>query len=160
MGKTLVFIHGLESTSQGNKAQYFRKSFPEMIIEDYTGNLETRMQKLRRILKGKNNLVLVGSSYGGLMAAQFALEEESRVQKLILLAPALDIEGFEKAVVKKLHMPVILYHGTKDEVVNPYAVKKIAENTFARLEHHFVDDDHPLGSIFPTLPWSQLLEQK
>jgi len=57
-------------------------------------------------------------------------------------------------------MPVILYHGTKDEVVNPYAVKKIAENTFARLEHHFVDDDHPLGSIFPTLPWSQLLEQK
>jgi len=57
-------------------------------------------------------------------------------------------------------MPVILYHGTKDEVVNPYAVKKIAENTFAHLEHHFVDDDHPLGSIFPTLPWSQLLEQK
>jgi len=103
MKKTLVFIHGLESTSQGNKAQYFRKSFPEMIIEDYTGNLETRMQKLRRILKGKNNLVLVGSSYGGLMAAQFALEEESRVQKLILLAPALDIEGFEKPSSKIAH---------------------------------------------------------
>lgn len=160
MKKTLVFIHGLESTSRGNKAQYFRKSFPEMIIEDYTGNLETRMQKLRRILNGKNDLILVGSSYGGLMAAQFALEEESRVQKLILLAPALDIEGFEKAVVKKLHMPVILYHGTRDNVVNPHAVKKIAENTFTHLEHHFVDDDHPLGDIFPTLPWPRLLEEE
>jgi len=38
MGNTLVFIHGLESTSQGNKAQFFRKSFPQMIVEDYTGD--------------------------------------------------------------------------------------------------------------------------
>ncbi len=28
MKNTLVFIHGLESTSQGTKAQYFRKLFP------------------------------------------------------------------------------------------------------------------------------------
>jgi pimeloyl-ACP methyl ester carboxylesterase len=160
MEKTLVFIHGLESTSQGNKAQYFRKLFPQMIIEDYTGDFITRMRKLNRVLDGRDNLILVGSSFGGLMAARFALNNEPRVRKLILLAPALNIEGFADAVTKQLQIPVILYHGTQDEVVNPDAVKKIAERTFGRLEHHLVDDDHPLSNVFPTLPWSALLEQE
>ncbi len=159
MEYTLVFIHGLESTSQGNKAQYFRKWFPRMIIEDYTGDFQNRMQKLARILEGKDNLILAGSSYGGLMAARFALDNETRVQKLILLAPALNIEGFEKAVKQKLHIPTILYHGTKDDVVDPPAVRRIAEKTFEHLEYHLVDDDHPLNKIFPTLPWPKLLEQ-
>jgi len=159
MGNTLVFIHGLESTSQGNKAQFFQKSFPQMIVEDYTGDFETRMIKLKRILNGKNHLIIVGSSFGGLMAARFALDEEARVKKLILIAPALILEGFEDAASQKLQIPVIIYHGTRDEVVNPYDVKRIAEKTFARLEHHFVDDEHSLNKIFPTLPWAELLEQ-
>lgn len=158
MKYTLVFIHGLESTSQGTKGQYFRKLFPQMIIEDYTGDFEARMLKLTKILQGKNNLILVGSSYGGLMAARFALDHEPQVRKLILLAPALNIEGFENTVKRKLQVPVVLYHGTKDDVVDPYVVRKIAEKTFARLEHHFVDDDHPLTNVFPTLPWPALLD--
>lgn len=157
MKNTLVFIHGLESTSQGTKAQYFRKLFPEMIIDDYTGNFQIRMQKLKSILGGLDNLILVGSSFGGLMAAQFALDNETRVKKLILLAPALILEGFENAVKQKLQIPVILYHGTKDDVVNPDVVKKIAEKTFGRLEYHLVDDDHPLNNVFPTLDWPKLL---
>jgi pimeloyl-ACP methyl ester carboxylesterase len=157
MKNTLVFIHGLESTSQGTKAQYFRKMFPQMMIEDYTGDFQTRMQKLQSLLGGLDNLILVGSSYGGLMAARFALDHEPRVKKLILLAPALILEGFESAVKQKLQVPVILYHGTKDDVVNPGAVKIIAEKTFARLEYHLVDDDHPLSNVFPTLDWPKLL---
>jgi alpha-beta hydrolase superfamily lysophospholipase len=159
MRDTLVFIHGLESTSQGNKAQFFRKSFPQMIIEDYTGDFETRMMKLKKILNGKDNLILVGSSFGGLMAARFALDEEPKVKKLILIAPALILEGFENAASQKLQIPVIIYHGTQDDVVDPYAVKAIAEKTFAHLEHHLVDDDHSLNNVFPTLPWKELLEQ-
>lgn len=157
MENTLVFIHGLESTSQGTKAQYFKKNFPQMIIEDYTDDFKTRMRKLDRILDGKDHLILVGSSFGGLMAAQFALDHEERVTKLILIAPALTIEGFESAVKQKLQIPVILYHGMKDDVVDPYAVKKIAEKAFNHLEHHLVDDDHPLNNVFPRLPWPGLL---
>jgi predicted esterase len=157
MKNTLVFIHGLESTSQGTKAQYFRKLFPQMIIEDYIGDFQTRMQKLNSLLDGLDNLILVGSSFGGLMAARFALDNEPRVNKLILLAPALILEGFENAVKQKLQIPVILYHGIKDDVVNPDAVKIIAEKTFGRLEYHLVDDDHPLSNIFPTLDWPKLL---
>jgi pimeloyl-ACP methyl ester carboxylesterase len=157
MKNTLVFIHGLESTSQGTKAQYFRKLFPQMIIEDYTGDFETRMRKLKRILNGQDNLILVGSSFGGLMAARFALDNEPRVKKLILLAPALVLEGFEDAVLQKLQIPVIIYHGTQDNVVNPYAVKEIAEKTFSTLTHHLVDDDHPLNNVFPQMDWPKLL---
>lgn len=159
MKNTLVFIHGLESTSQGNKALYFRKAYPKMIIEDYTGGFGVRMQKLKSVLAGKTRLILVGSSYGGLMAARFALDNEALIKKLILLAPALTIEGFEQAVRRKLQIPTVLYHGTRDDVVPPQAVKAIAEKTFAQLEHHFVEDDHPLNAVFPTLPWPVLLEQ-
>ncbi len=159
MKHTLVFIHGLESTSQGTKAQYFRKLFPQMIIEDYTGDFQTRMDKLKRILEGKDHLILVGSSFGGLMAARFALNDEKRISKLILIAPALILEGFEEAISKPLSIPVILYHGINDDIVNPAAVKAIAEKAFSRLTHHLVDDDHALNQIFPKLNWSQLLEQ-
>lgn len=159
MSNPLVFIHGLESTSQGTKAQYFRKLFPEMMIEDYTGDFNTRMNKLTKVLDGKDNLILVGSSYGGLMAAQYARDHEKRVKKLILIAPALILEGFDKTPAKPLEIPVVIYHGTKDDVVNPDEVKAIAEKAFARLEHHFVDDDHPLNTIFPLLNWKELLEE-
>lgn len=159
MEHTLVFIHGLESTSQGNKARYFRENYPQMIIEDYTGDFQTRMRKLESILQDRNNLILVGSSYGGLMAARYALDNEAHIDKLILLAPALNIEGFEKTVKQKLQVPTVLYHGTKDDVVDPPAVRRIAEKTFERLEYHLVEDDHPLNTVFPTLPWPQLLSQ-
>lgn len=157
MNNQLVFIHGLESTAQGNKGQYFRQFFPQMIIEDYTGDFSTRMRKLEIILSGKNNLILVGSSYGGLMAVQYAMENENRVKKLILLAPALNLPEFSSKSYKQLQLPVIIHHGTDDDVVDPYIVKEIALKYFSNLEHHLVDDDHSLHKTFPVLDWKKLL---
>lgn len=157
MKHTLVFIHGLESSAQGAKAQYFHKHFPDMIIEDYTGDFAARMNKLRGILKDKRHLILVGSSYGGLMAAQYAIENEDRVHKLVLIAPALTLEGFEKAVTRPLQAPVTIYHGRQDEIVDPDLVKSIAEKSFVHLTHYLVDDDHPLNRFFPQIDWVKLL---
>ena len=157
MTATLVFIHGLESTSQGEKGRFFRQYFPEMIIEDYTGDFAQRMQKLSGLLAGKNNLILVGSSFGGLMAAQFALQNENRVQKMILLAPALNLPEFSPNTGQQLSFPVIIYHGTDDNIVDPYAVKSISGKIFLKLEHHFVDDDHSLHKTFPSIAWKKLL---
>ena len=157
MRNTLVFIHGLESTAQGAKGQFFSQNFPEMIIEDYTGDFNSRMNKLNRILTGKNDLVIVGSSYGGLMAVRFAMENENIVKKLILLAPALNLPEFKSGVRKQLMIPVILYHGTDDDVIDPGLVKKIASKYFSNLEYHLVEDDHPLHKTFPILNWKKLL---
>ena len=158
MNHTLVFIHGLESSSRGTKAQYFRAHFEGMLIEDYTGDFKTRMRRLKALLQDKDHLILVGSSYGGLMAARYALDHEERIKKLILIAPALHLEDFETDVSRKLKIPVVLYHGAQDNVVNPDAVKKIAEQSFEQLEYHLVDDDHPLNRVFPSIDWRQLLD--
>lgn len=158
MAPALVFIHGLESTAQGTKGQYFRQNFPDMIIEDYTGNFIQRMRKLSGILAGKHDLILVGSSYGGLMAAQFALQNEERVRKMILLAPALNLPEFSPDIHKQLQIPVIIYHGTDDNIVDPHIVKSIAGKVFPQLEHHLVDDDHSLHDTFAALDWPNLLQ--
>jgi len=158
MKNNLVFIHGLESTAQGTKGQYFQEHFPEMIIKNFTGSFTERMNKLNLLLSLRDNMVVVGSSYGGTMAVQYAAENENNLKKLILLAPALNLPDLKISKNKVLKIPVIIYHGTKDDVVNPYAVKDIAKKIFSKLEHHLVDDDHSLHVTFPLLDWSNLLE--
>jgi len=158
MKHNLVFIHGLESTAQGTKGQYFQEYFPEMIIENFTGSFIERMKKLNQLLSLRENLFIVGSSYGGTMAVQYAVDNEKNIKKLILLAPALNLPELKIPKNTVLKIPVIIYHGTKDDVVNPYAVKDIAQKIFCNLEHHLVDDDHSLHVTFPLLDWSTLLK--
>ncbi len=153
---TLVFIHGLESTAQGTKGQFFCKNFPQMIIENYTGDFAARMRKLRRLLDGKTDLIIVGSSYGGLMAVQYAIENEHRMKKLVLLAPALNLSDFTPPS-RVLNVPVVLYHGSYDDIVDPEKVKDIASRYFTALEYHLVPDDHVLHETFPLLDWKKLL---
>ena len=157
---TRAFIHGLDSSSRGTKGSYFRKRYPGMIMEDYAGSLEERMEKLNADLAGKKNLILVGSSYGGLMAAMFACSQEPLVRRLILLAPALIHGDFRASFGRPVRIPVVLYHGRLDDVVPPEPTQRIAERLFSRLEHHLVEDDHNLHRIFPLLDWNALLEIK
>ena len=90
------------------------------------------------------------------MATQYAIENENKVKKMILLAPALNLPEFKPPVHHKLPLPVIIYHGTDDDIVDPYAVKTMALKYFSNLEHHLVDDDHPLNKTFPVLDWKNL----
>ena len=153
-----VFIHGLDSSSRGTKGTFFRARYPEMLAEDFSGPLEARMARLTESLAGKSDLILVGSSYGGLMAALFSCRFQTCVRKLILLAPALGHADFSPWYIKPLRMPVILYHGERDTVVPPEPTLQIAERLFRNIESHLVDDDHDLHRIFPTLDWGRLLE--
>jgi pimeloyl-ACP methyl ester carboxylesterase len=157
---TRVFIHGLDSSSRGTKGCFFRERYPGMLMEDYSGSLEERMARLERDLSGKENLILVGSSYGGLMAAIFACRNETRVRRLILLAPALGHADFSVCSRQPLQIPVTLYHGRFDDVVPPGPTRQIAVRLFANLDHHIVEDDHNLHRIFPTLDWDSLLEMQ
>lgn len=157
MAATRVFIHGLESTGQGTKGVYFRERYPGMIIEDYTGSLEERLAKLEMVLSGKEDLIIVGSSYGGLMGAIFACRHPERLRRLILLAPAINLEEFAVYAGKETTVPVHLYHGRRDEVVPPGEVREIAARTFTRLTYHLLEDDHSLHETFTRLPWPELL---
>jgi len=154
---TRVFIHGLESSSQGTKGVFFRERYPDMIIDDFSGSLKERMEKLNRLLAGRDDLILVGSSYGGLMAAIYACENEKRVSRVILLAPALHVPDFERFLDMRINVPVSLFHGENDDVVPPAAVRSIAQQVFKNLDYHLVKDDHSLHVTFPLMDWKALV---
>lgn len=153
-----AFIHGLDSSSRGTKGSYFLGRYPGMIMGDYSGPLDERMAQLEKDLAGKENLIIVGSSYGGLMAALFACENETRVRRVILLAPALDQSDLSARYGKPLQMPAILYHGRFDDVVPPEPTRAIAGQLFVNLKYNLVEDDHSLHTVFSTLDWDSLLE--
>lgn len=158
MNSNKVFIHGLESSSRGTKGLYFQEHYPGMIVEDYPGTFEERMKKLERLLAGKTGLVLVGSSFGGLMAAVYACLHEDRVKKLILLAPAIHLGEFDPCLDRRVSVPTVLVHGAQDDVVPPEPVRGRAERVFPRLRYRLLEDDHALHRNFPLLDWDDLLD--
>jgi pimeloyl-ACP methyl ester carboxylesterase len=153
----MVFIHGLDSSSQGVKGAFFRERYPQMIVEDFVGSFEERMAKLEALLADKDNLTLIGSSLGGLMAAVFAGRNREKITKLILLAPALN--HLPPAFYQDLHLnfPVVIYHGSQDDVVPPVPVHDLAHKIFTNLTYHLVEDDHSLHQTFFALAWDDLL---
>lgn len=128
-----------------------------MIIPNFTGSLEKRMEKLNQILSEKSDIRLVGSSFGGLMGSIFTMENEVRVERLILLAPAINMTGFSDYRGKTVSVPVHVYHGKDDEVIPIKDVEQVAKNTFLNLSFNSMDDDHSLHNTFKTIDWDQLL---
>ena len=102
----MIFLHGLESSSQTYKASVMRKSYPEIIVPDFTGPLEERMQALYPILNDKKDWTIIGSSFGGLMGAIFTCEHPNQVQKQVLLAPALMLPEFASDIHGMLFEPL------------------------------------------------------
>ena len=152
-----MFIHGLESNNQGTKAVYFRKNFQGMLTPNFPGSLDERMAKLRALLSRKSDILLVGSSFGGLMASIFAMENEPRVKRLILLAPAINLAEFSPYQDRELQLPVHIYHGRQDEVISLEDVESVANRVFPRLFFHAVDDDHYLHKTFEKVEWGTML---
>lgn len=155
-----VFLHGLDSSNQGTKSLFFREKYPDMLIPNFTGALEDRMEKLEHVLEGEGGLRIVGSSFGGLMAALFTLDKEPLVDRLILLAPAINMGPFSQSLKAPIKVPVTIFHGRNDEVIPLEEVKRIAWNRFQNLVFHELDDDHSLHKTFKTLGWSELLGEE
>ena len=90
----LIYLHGLESTSNSGKARLFREWFPGMFTPDFTGSFDERMSQLHPIISDTTNWTIIGSSFGGLMGAAFTIDHPTQIRKLILLAPALMLDPF------------------------------------------------------------------
>lgn len=151
------FLHGLESSGNGTKGRFFKENFPEMIVADFTGNLESRLQQLEELCGTSNELVLVGSSFGGLMATCVAIASPNRVKKLVLMAPALNFPGFHVPQYK-IDVPTYLLIGSLDDLTPADKVVPLAEQTFSNLEINMVEEDHMLHQSFSQLDWKTLLE--
>ena len=155
-----IFLHGLESSSRGAKATFFRALCPEMMIPDFRGTLSERMTALRAILAGQENIMLLGSSFGGLMATIYAMSQSDTVDRLILLAPALNFPELSNYPGRRLEIPTWMIIGKADTVTPPAEVVPVAEKIFTVLHYYEVDDDHLLARTFRKLDWESMLSGK
>jgi len=152
-----IFLHGLESSSRGAKATFLRGLFPEMVTPDFTGSLSERMTTLHAVLAGQNDIVLTGSSFGGLMATIFAMEKKDLVDRVVLLAPALNFPEIADYTQCRIHMPARMIIGRDDTVTPAEKVVPIARQIFVNLRYDEVDDDHMLSRTFRKLDWQSML---
>lgn len=96
-----LYLHGFASGITSRKAQFFlsklRELNQELILVDFNQDdfsnltITRQLEQIRNIIKDiTNNIVLIGSSMGGLIATLIAQESE-KVVKTILLAPAFEM---------------------------------------------------------------------
>jgi pimeloyl-ACP methyl ester carboxylesterase len=100
----VIYLHGFASSSASGKARYLGERFralgvdfeaPDLNLPDFSTLTVTRMlaQVGDAITARDEQVALVGSSLGGFVAVQAALQHPTRVTHLVLLAPALDFGG-------------------------------------------------------------------
>lgn len=168
----IIYLHGSDSSSQSGKARQFAEKFQGMKTPDFTGSFEERMSQLYKVLGKEKGWTIIGSSYGGLMAAVFASENPKQVKKLVLLAPAIlkDENGIyidpvigeplqrNRKNLQMISIPTVIVHGNQDDVVPLEPVRKTAEELFSDVEFIVVDDGHRLQKAFGELDWKSILE--
>ena len=100
----VVYLHGFASSARSTKATFFAEklaakgiemSVPDLNQPDFSSLTVTRMLKQAgdAIDAAGEPVALIGSSLGGFVAVQAAVEHAARVHRIVLLAPALDFDG-------------------------------------------------------------------
>lgn len=153
----LIFLHGLESSSQGSKAILLRGLFPGMLIPDFHGSLAERMADLYPILGAQTDWTIIGSSFGGLMGALFTCQHPQQVRKLALFAPALPLPEFSDTPPAPVNVPTIIFHGAQDDIVPLKPTRRLAEQVFRNLTFNIVEDGHRLEKTVAALDWETTL---
>ncbi|MFX0077066.1 MAG: alpha/beta fold hydrolase [Candidatus Hermodarchaeota archaeon] len=164
--KNIIFIHGLESSSKGFKAKYLKELIPEILTPDFEkflpsirleNLLKIRMSQLNSILKDRKIWVIIGSSFGGLMAVLYALQNPNNVKRLILLSPYLATNLVELSSYSPIKIPVIVFHGKKDEIARFQPSRDLAHRLFTNLKFYATEDDHDLNQTVQKLNWIDLI---
>ncbi|MFZ2359172.1 MAG: alpha/beta fold hydrolase [Anaerolineae bacterium] len=153
----LLFIHGKDGSSQGFKVQYLRRLYPDLLAPDFPGDFWQRMAQLETLIGDTAGWTMVGSSMGGLMAAVYACQHPGRVDKLVLLAPALAFVDLTQTPLPPSDVPVVIYHGRQDDVVPMGKTRQVAEQLFPNLQFHVVDATHDLNPLMASMDWTALL---
>ena len=131
-----------------------------MLIPDFCGSLSKRMETLTSILAGSQDLMLVGSSFGGLMATIYAMANENDINRMILLAPALNFPDFSDYMNKRIAVPTWMFIGSNDTVTPAKRVVPMARKIFNELYYEEVPDDHMLAMTFRQFDWQELLNRE
>ena len=203
----VLYLHGFASSAQSSKAAFFRARLAEAGVSltapdfnepDFSTLTVTRMvEQVKREMDqvAASPVALMGSSLGGFVAVQVALRYPEDVDRMMLLAPALDFGGNRMrdlgdrgidewrrtnrldvfhygygrmmsvqyelyadarrydAMEAPLHLPIVIFQGTRDTAVDPETVRRWA-NARPNVRLHELDDDHQLLSSLDYI-WSE-----
>lgn len=101
----VLYLHGFASSARSTKGSFLAAKFLEYGITLHTPDFNepdfstlTISRMLRQVTDAMDPLsgtpvVLIGSSLGGFVAVQTALARPGKVDRMVLLAPALDFTG-------------------------------------------------------------------
>jgi hypothetical protein len=136
------FVHGLESSPQGVKAQLLARHFtartPAMDTRDFEASVAVQAGVLREF----EPHVLVGSSYGGAIAVALLQRGAWRGPTLLLAQAAL--RRGQPAQLPP-DVTVWLVHGSRDEIIDPADSRRLARSGSPGRVHLIeVDDVHAL----------------
>ncbi len=141
----IAFLHGLESGPHGRKYQSLAARWPDVLAPDCEGvrDVETRVAIVSDALAGQGPLLLVGSSFGGLVAALLADKPgDLDIRGVVLCAPALHVPAAD-VIQRRAHSCVVI-HGTEDDIVPVTASRAFAARLGCTLIE--VTDGHRLAS--------------
>jgi hypothetical protein len=150
----VVYLHGFASSPQSSKAQFFGRKFREAGVAfeapaldqgkfeelTITGQLKVVEEAVARA-SAAGPVVLMGSSLGGYLAALYATQHPTAVDRLVLMAPAFEflarwqnrLNPHELAQWKQQGWAPIFHYGSKSE---------------RRLGYEFLED----GKRYPATP--------
>ena len=177
----LYYLHGYQSSPTGEKATIFKKTLgaiPIAYCDDSPEHLVISqcLNRISEALKNDYEVVLIGSSLGGLLAASIALTHPT-VKQLILLNPAIippetdlhTIKGMPLRILEemkdprlfeqKIPVPITILRGIQDDLVPDEWILSFAKAQQATIQLY--NDDHRFSKNLQNLPiiLSELLQK-
>jgi len=168
----LYYIHGYKSSPNGAKGVLFKDELNAVAIkyrdcEPEKLIISSCLNQISNAIKNEENIVLIGSSFGGFLAATTAIDN-SNVKKLILLNPAIippltNLDNYKNIPMrilvdmvdrrlfeKKIFADIIILRSTKDEVIPDSWVLTFAKSQEATVM--FFHDNHRFSRNLMKLP--------
>ena len=168
----LYYIHGYLSEPNSTKGILFKDKLnakpikyrdckPENLI------ISDCLERIKKEIKNDENVVLIGSSLGGFLAAKTA-QHNSNVKKIILLNPAIippsyditKIQDIPQSILRdmqdkslfdeKIKSKIFIIRGSEDDLVPDFWILEFAKAQEATIM--LLNDDHSLTKNIQKLP--------
>ncbi|SVB70808.1 uncharacterized protein METZ01_LOCUS223662 [marine metagenome] len=144
----LVWAHGLWGSPNGSKVTAIRENGIEVISPDFNEmELVDRVELLEKTIE-IGDVVLAGSSWGGLACALTSQKKSEKLKGLLLLAPALHYpeppNNNPENLVAPENIPVTIIHSITDDIVPISASKDYLERSKGNVKLIEIEDSHVL----------------